>query len=177
MTEITPFHTKNVFISKAKLILNTKVLKWTLHLHLTGCYWPKCQNLPHHPMQILVNFKIAGTCIRQSLPDTKWILLSRFLVLFTDRLAYLVVQMKLIMVLTSFQKIGKNTRGRFELLTIIFCNDANHINIGIITLHAYIYGTRSIGNHNPIMPQTTEQLAWLPFMFMYRTSVIGDPNF
>ena len=32
--------------------------------------WPKCQKLPHHPMQILVNFEIEGTCIRQSLPDT-----------------------------------------------------------------------------------------------------------
>ena len=31
--EIAPFHTKNVFILKAKLILNTKVLEWTLHLH------------------------------------------------------------------------------------------------------------------------------------------------
>ena len=39
-------------------------------------------------MQILVNFEIEGTCIRQSLPDTiLWILLSRFLVSFTDRFA------------------------------------------------------------------------------------------
>ena len=48
-------------------------------------------------MQILVNFEIEGSCIRQSLPDTiQWILLSRFLVSFTNRLAYLVVQMKLL---------------------------------------------------------------------------------
>ena len=40
-------------------------------------------------MQILVNFNIEGMCIRQSLPDTILkILLSRFLVSFTDRLAY-----------------------------------------------------------------------------------------
>ena len=61
---------QNVFISKAKLILNTKVLKLTLHLHETRRYWPKCQKSPHHPMQILVNIEIEGMCIRQSLPDT-----------------------------------------------------------------------------------------------------------
>ena len=75
---ITPFQTHNVFISKANLILSNKVLKWTLHLHETRRYWPKCQKLPHHPKQILENFGIEGMCIRQSLPDT--ILLSRFLV-------------------------------------------------------------------------------------------------
>ena len=48
-------------------------------------------------MQILVNFEIEGMYIRQKLPDTiKWILLSRFLLLFTDRLAYLGMKMKLI---------------------------------------------------------------------------------
>ena len=48
-------------------------------------------------MQILVNFEIEGTGVRQSLPDTnQWVLLSRFLVSFTDRLTYSVVQMKLI---------------------------------------------------------------------------------
>ena len=61
---------QNVFILKAKLILNTKVLKLTLHLHQTRCDWPKCQKLPHHPIQILVNLEIEGMCIRQSLPDT-----------------------------------------------------------------------------------------------------------
>ena len=50
--------------------MNTKVLKWTLHLYEIRCYWLKCQKLPHHPMQILVNFEIEGKCIRQSLPDT-----------------------------------------------------------------------------------------------------------
>ena len=59
-----------VFISKVKLTWNTKLLKWTLHLHETRCYWPKCQKLPHHPMQILVKFEIEGTCIRQNLTDT-----------------------------------------------------------------------------------------------------------
>ena len=58
--EITPFHTQNIFISKAKQLSNTKVLKLTLHLHETSCYWLKCQKLPHHPMQILVNFEIEG---------------------------------------------------------------------------------------------------------------------
>ena len=48
-------------------------------------------------MQIIVNFEIEGTCIRQRLPDTIWcILLSRFLASFTDRLVYSVMQMKLI---------------------------------------------------------------------------------
>ena len=28
------------------------------------------KKLPHHPMQILVNFEIEGKCIQQSLPDT-----------------------------------------------------------------------------------------------------------
>ena len=38
-------------------------------------------------MQILVNFEIEGTRILQSLPDTIfWILLSLFLVSFTDKL-------------------------------------------------------------------------------------------
>ena len=46
------------FLSRAKHILNTKVLKWTLHLHETRYYWLKCQKLPHHLMQFLVNFKI-----------------------------------------------------------------------------------------------------------------------
>ena len=48
-------------------------------------------------MQTIVNFEIEGMCIRKSLRDTiESIFLSRFLVLFTDRLAYSVVQMKLI---------------------------------------------------------------------------------
>ena len=46
-------------------------------------------------MQILVNFEIEGTCIGQSLPDTIfWIVLSHFLVSFTNRLAYSGMQMK-----------------------------------------------------------------------------------
>ena len=61
------------------------------------CYWLKCKKLPHHPMQIVVNFEIEGNCIRQSLPDTAWgVLLSRFLLSMTDRLAYSGMQMKLI---------------------------------------------------------------------------------
>ena len=60
---------------------------------------PKYQQLPHHPMQILVNFEIEleGTCILQSLPDTILMnLLNRFLVSFTDRLACSGMRMKLI---------------------------------------------------------------------------------
>ena len=48
-------------------------------------------------MQILVNFEIEGTRDRQSLPDTtKWISLSRFLLSFTDRLAYSVMQIEMV---------------------------------------------------------------------------------
>ena len=40
-------------------------------------------------------FWIEGMCIRQSLTDTiLWIVLSRFLVSFTDRLVYSVMQMQ-----------------------------------------------------------------------------------
>ena len=59
-------------------------------------------------MHILVNFEIEGMCIQQSLPDTiKWILLSHFLVSFTDRLANVVEQMKLIYCLQLFRKSVK----------------------------------------------------------------------
>ena len=64
-------------------------------MHETRCYWLKGQKLPHHPMQILVNFEIEGKCVRQSLPDK--ILrdfLSHFLLLMTDRLAYSGMQIK-----------------------------------------------------------------------------------
>ena len=48
-------------------------------------------------MQILVTFEIEGKCIRQSLLDTtKGVLLSRFLLSMTDRLAYSGMQIKLI---------------------------------------------------------------------------------
>ena len=48
-------------------------------------------------MQILVNFEIEGTCIRQSLPDTiLLVLIRRFQVSFTDWLVYLGMQKKLI---------------------------------------------------------------------------------
>ena len=43
--ETTPFHMQSVFISKAKHILNTKVLKRTLHLHVSCFYWLKCLEL------------------------------------------------------------------------------------------------------------------------------------
>ena len=65
----TAIHTQNIFIPKTKRIQNTKVLDWTLHLHETLYNWPKSQILPHHQMQILVNFEIEGTFIWQSLPD------------------------------------------------------------------------------------------------------------
>ena len=59
-------------------------------------------------MQILVNFKIEGMYIRQSLLDTILrILLSRFLVSFTNRLAYSGMQMKSILCLKPFRKLTK----------------------------------------------------------------------
>ena len=84
-------------------------------------------------MQILVNFKIEGKCIRQSLPDTtSRVLLSRFLLSMTHRPAYSGMQMKCVSdefraayvtSLIAFPKIGKNTRGRLELLTSIYAVD------------------------------------------------------
>ena len=72
-------------------------------------------------MQIIVNFKIEGICIRQSLSDLiKYTLLSCFLVSFTDGLTYLGIQMKLIKCIKLFQKIGKNTRSLLDLLTSIY---------------------------------------------------------
>ena len=47
-------------------------------------------------------------------------MLSRFLVSFTDRLVVFGSANKIDIVLTAFQKIGKNTRGRLELLTSIY---------------------------------------------------------
>ena len=52
-------------------------------------------------------FWIEGMCIRQCLPYIKWIWLSCFLVSFTGRLAYLVMQMKLIQCLQLFRKSVK----------------------------------------------------------------------
>ena len=108
--EITPFHTQNNFISKAKLILNKKVLKWALHLHyIDSLLLAKVSKITHHPMQILVNFEIEGTCIRQSLPDT----INEFcLAVFWYR--YLWAGL-----FGSFSENWKNTRGRLELLTSI----------------------------------------------------------
>ena len=61
-------------------------------------------------MQILVNFKIEGIRIRQTLPDTILrILLSRFLVSFTNRLANLGIKMKSILCLKLSIKSMKNT--------------------------------------------------------------------
>ena len=46
-------------------------------------------------MQILVIFEIEGKCIWQSLPDTTLgVLLSRFLLLMTEKMAYSGMQMK-----------------------------------------------------------------------------------
>ena len=56
-------------------------------------------------MQIIVNFKIEGMCIRQSLSDSiKLTLLSCFMVSFTDGLTYLGMQMKLIKCIKLFRK-------------------------------------------------------------------------
>ena len=82
---------------------------------------PVCQKLPHHQMQILVNFEIEVTCIQQCLRDTiQWLLLSRFLVSFTDILACSGTQMKLMQRL-----ISKNTRCRLKLLTSIYTQKNN----------------------------------------------------
>ena len=54
----TPSYAKP-FISKAKLISNTKVLKWTLHLHLTSCFWPKCQKKPNGKFVILFKMMVC----------------------------------------------------------------------------------------------------------------------
>ena len=64
-------------------------------------------------MQILVNFKIEGMCIRQSLPDTILrILLSGRLVSFTNRLAYSGMKMKSIMCLKlSIKSIKTHVAG------------------------------------------------------------------
>ena len=89
--EITHFHRQNVFISIAKLILNSKELKEG------HCCWSKCQNLSHHGMQIIVIFENEGTCVCQSLVGTiLWIMLSCFVVMLTDMLAYSEMQMELI---------------------------------------------------------------------------------
>ena len=54
-------------------------------------------------MQIIVNFKIEGMCIRQSLPDTILrILLSSFLVSFANWLAYSLTEMKHILFFILF---------------------------------------------------------------------------
>ena len=61
-------------------------------------------------MQILVNFNIEGMCIGQSLPNTILrILLSPFLVSFTNRLAYsgMKMKMKSVLCLKLFRKLIK----------------------------------------------------------------------
>ena len=56
-------------------------------------------------MQIIVNFKIEGMCIRQSLPYAILrILISRFLVSFANWLAYSGTEMKSILCLMLFRK-------------------------------------------------------------------------
>ena len=56
-------------------------------------------------MQILVNFNIEGMCIRQSLTDTILrILLSFFLVSFTNRMVYSGMKMKSILCLKLFRE-------------------------------------------------------------------------
>ena len=44
------------------------------------CFWLKCRKLPHHPMQIIVNFESEGKRAPQSLPDKPYgVLLSHLL--------------------------------------------------------------------------------------------------
>ena len=71
----------------------------------------------------IVNSKIEGMCIRQNLPDAILkILLSCFLVSFTNRQAWSGMKLKSILCL-KLLKIKKNTRGRSELLISICVND------------------------------------------------------
>ena len=118
--EITTFHTQTVFISKAKLILNTKMLKWTLNLHETPCYWPICQNYCTIQCKFLwilkLRVRVFGKVSR--------IQFNKFyLAVFWYHLliGWPIRYCKWIdIVLTTCQKIGKNTRGRLELWTSIY---------------------------------------------------------
>ena len=69
-------------------------------------------------MQILENFEIEGMYIRQSLLDNEFCLDTfwyRLLICWPIRNSN-----EIDIVLTAFQKIGKNTRSWLELLTSIF---------------------------------------------------------
>ena len=91
--EISSLNEQNHFITKAYAWRNRFMKIWTLFLRYNGHYGSKCQNLPHHPMQILVNFENGGTCIHRSLKDAiYWIVLNRLVVWLTDIFAYLGVQ-------------------------------------------------------------------------------------
>ena len=91
LSEISNF--QNHFITKAYDWRNTFIQKWTLFQHDSGCYGSKCQNIPHHSMQILVNFENGGTHIHQCLLCVMyWIMLNLLVVWFTDILACLDMQ-------------------------------------------------------------------------------------
>ena len=94
--EISRFNEQNHFITKAYAWRNSLMQKWTLFLRDSGRYGSACQNLPHHPMQVLVNFENGGTCIHRRLLDTMyWTMLNRLMVWFADIFAYLGMQKEL----------------------------------------------------------------------------------
>ena len=84
-------------------------------------------------------------CIRQSLLDTIFrILLSRFLVSFTNRLAYSGMKIKFILCLMVFRKSIKTHVASLELLTNIYDSTVRAIVIfslgQVKKMHKYSYG-------------------------------------
>ena len=70
--------------------------KWTHFLYDSGRYGAKCQNQPHHSMQILVKFENGGTRIHLCFLDAMyWITLNLLVVWFTEIFAYLGMQAEL----------------------------------------------------------------------------------
>ena len=69
--EIANFYEQNHLITKAYDWRNRSMHKWTFFRHDSGRFWSKCYNLhvPHHSMQILVNFENRGACIHRCLLD------------------------------------------------------------------------------------------------------------
>ena len=110
LAQFVSHHFRNNQISRAKRLYfksQTHIENYNPEINTPSAWdsllYAKCLKLPHHPMQILVNFKIEGMCIGQSLRDTILrILLSRFLVSFTNRQAYLRMKMKYTLCLKVF---------------------------------------------------------------------------
>ena len=91
------------------------------------------ENYPTIQCKIIVNFKIEGMCIRQSLPDSILrILLSRFLVSFTNWLAYSEMKMKSILCLKLLRKPLKHmwsvrTFDSIKTSNFFICFDPSHL--------------------------------------------------